>query len=66
VCRVRPFTADELATLLARNRKYMQDRVLAPLRSQGALMLTIPNQPHHPDQAYSTPPGTGKDRFVRP
>ena len=66
VCRVRPFTADELATLLARNRKYMQDRVLAPLRSQGALMLTIPDQPHHPDQAYSTPPGTGKDRFVRP
>ncbi len=56
LCRQRAFTADELATLLGKNRKYVLDRLLTPLRHQGFLNLTIPVQPNHPDQAYITPP----------
>lgn len=55
LCRQRAFTADELATLLGKNRKYVLGRLLAPLRRQGHLELTIPDQPNHPDQAYITP-----------
>lgn len=55
LCRQRAFTADELATLLGKNRKYVLGRLLAPLRHQGFLNLTIPDQPNHPDQAYITP-----------
>lgn len=55
LCQHRPFTADELATLLQKNRNYVQDRLLTPLRRQGILELTIPEQPNHPDQAYTAP-----------
>lgn len=58
LCRDRVFTADEIATLLGKNRKYVLDRLLTPMRQQGLLDLTIPNQPNHPDQAYTTPPDT--------
>lgn len=55
LCRARAFSADEIAALLGKNRKYVLGRILTPLQQQGLLSLTIPNQPNHPDQAYTTP-----------
>lgn len=56
LCRVRPFTADQLASILGKNRKYLLDRVLTPLLRNEKLRHTI-DEPHHPDQAYAA----GKD-----
>lgn len=53
LCRHRPFSADELATSLGKNRKYLLDRVLTPLLRNDQLRHTIPEQPNHPDQAYT-------------
>ena len=53
LCRHRPFSADELATSLGKNRKYLLDRVLTPLLRNDQLSHTIPDQPNHPDQAYT-------------
>jgi ATP-dependent DNA helicase RecG len=61
LCCNRTLTADEIATLLGKNRKYVLDRLLTPLRQQGLLNLTIPDQPNHPDQAYTTPPDQTPD-----
>jgi hypothetical protein len=56
LCRHRPFSADELATSLGKNRKYLLDRVLTPLLRNDQLRHTIPDQPNHPDQAYTAAP----------
>lgn len=53
ICGHRPFSADELAATLGKNRKYLLDRVLTPLLRNGHLRHTIKGQPNHPDQAYT-------------
>jgi ATP-dependent DNA helicase RecG len=53
LCHCRPFSSDELATILGKKRKYLLDRVLTPLLRNGQLRHTIPDQPNHPDQAYT-------------
>jgi ATP-dependent DNA helicase RecG len=55
LCRHRSFSADELSTALGKNRKYLLDRVLTPLLRNNQLSHTIPDQPNHPDQAYTVP-----------
>ncbi len=52
LCANRAFSADDLATLLHRNRNYIQDRLITPLLRQGQIAMTIPDQPNHPQQAY--------------
>jgi ATP-dependent DNA helicase RecG len=53
LCRHRPFSADELATTLGKTRKHVLERALTPLLRSGQLRHTIPDQPNHPDQAYT-------------
>jgi len=53
LCHHRPFRTDELAAILGKKRKYLLDRVLTPLLRQGLLHHTIPDQPNHPNQAYT-------------
>ena len=51
LCCLRPFSADELASTLGKNRKYLFDRVLTPLLRNGQLRHAF-DEPHHPQQAY--------------
>jgi ATP-dependent DNA helicase RecG len=55
LCRIRPFSADELAVVLGKTRKHILERALTPLMRSGQLQHSIPDQPNHPDQAYTTP-----------
>lgn len=52
LCRIRAFTADELAEILDRNKSYVFRTYLAPLIRDGVLEYTIPDNIHHPNQAY--------------
>lgn len=52
LCRVREFSAEELAALLGRDRKYVMNNYLRPLLQQGKVVHTIPEQPRHPAQRY--------------
>lgn len=52
LCRVREFSAEELAALLGRDRKYVMNNYLRPLLQQGRVVYTIPEQPRHPAQRY--------------
>jgi len=52
LCEWRATGSEELARLLRRERKYVQDRILTPMLKSGRLELTIPDQPNHPHQRY--------------
>jgi ATP-dependent DNA helicase RecG len=54
LCSIRPFTADELAQILQRNKKWVKSSYLVPLIRDGILEYTLPGSPKHPDQAYRT------------
>ena len=54
LCSVRPFTADELALILKRNKKWVKSSYLTPLIRDGILEYTFPDYPNHPNQAYRT------------
>ena len=54
LCSIRPFTADDLAKILQRNKKWVKRSYLAPLIRDGILEYTIPDSPKHPNQAYLT------------
>lgn len=54
LCRVRPWRAEELATLLRRNAEYVRQNYLRPLLRDGALAMTSPDEPNDPQQAYRT------------
>lgn len=52
LCRVRDWQAAELALLLRRHPRYVRNNYLRPLLSEGRLMMTRPDEPHDPQQAY--------------
>jgi len=52
LCRIRPFTADELARILHRNKRWVKSSYLSPMIRDGILIYTIPDSPKHPNQAY--------------
>ena len=52
LCSVRPFSTEELALLLGRNRTHVQVRLVTPMLRAGRLAMTIPDQPNHPQQKY--------------
>ena len=52
VCQWRATAAEDLARLVRRERKYVQDRLLTPMLKSGRLELTLPDQPNHPQQQY--------------
>jgi ATP-dependent DNA helicase RecG len=54
LCNIRPFTADDLAKILQRNKKWVKRSYLAPLIRDGILEYTIPDSHKHPNQAYLT------------
>ncbi len=58
LCRVRPLSLDDLAQLLNRSPKSIQNHYLTQLVYEGVLELRHPETPSHPAQAYLS-----KDRF---
>jgi len=52
LCRLRPFGGAELAKLLKRQQKYLQEKYLGPMVREGLLQYTIPDVPSHERQAY--------------
>jgi ATP-dependent DNA helicase RecG len=52
VCRQRPWSAEELALLLARNSRHVRSSYLRPLMRDGRLEMTHPEEPNDPQQAY--------------
>lgn len=52
LCVWRPFSIDELARTLRRNRKYIATRLVTPMLRAGRMEMTLPDQPKHPQQTY--------------
>ncbi|MDZ4187848.1 MAG: ATP-binding protein [Hydrogenophaga sp.] len=52
VCRLRDWRAQELATLLQRHSRYVRNNYLRPLMRDGRLVMTNPQEPSDPQQAY--------------
>ncbi len=52
LCRLRDWQAEELATLLHRHRRYVRNNYLRPLMRDGRLVMTRPEEPNDPQQAY--------------
>jgi len=54
LCKIRPHSSSELASLLKRKRKYLLDQYLKPLLDQGVLEYTNAEKPNDPHQTYRT------------
>ncbi len=54
LCNIRPYTADELATIIKRNKKWIFRSYLSPMIKNGTLEYLFPSNPRHPMQAYRT------------
>ncbi len=53
LCQGRYLTARAIASLLNRDPRHFQDRFLTPMVQQKRLTMRYPNEPNHPDQAYT-------------
>lgn len=52
LCECRPWTAEELETLIGKHRKYLMTEHIRPLVQAGQLKLRYPESTRHPHQAY--------------
>ena len=52
LCQGRELSAEELAVLLGRDRKYVMNNYIRPLLQAGRISYVIPDQPRHPAQRY--------------
>ena len=53
-------SAARIADLLHREPEKLRERILNPLVADGQLVLRFPNEPNHPQQAYSAAPKVGQ------
>ncbi len=54
LCRGRFLSVQEMARLLRRGPKSLQERYLTPMCREGLLALRYPGKPNRPDQAYTS------------
>ena len=59
LCEGRYLTADQLANLCNRDVDSLRERVLSKLAADGSLMFRHPDQPNHPNQAYTAAASAG-------
>ncbi|MGC4367505.1 ATP-binding protein [Hydrogenophaga sp. R2] len=52
LCSLRPWSVDQLAQVLRRNPEVVRQSYLRPLMRQGRLVMTRPEEPNDPHQAY--------------
>lgn len=61
-CSVRPLSLGELAELLGREKTKLRERHIVELVREGRLLMTLPQEPNHPRQAYrAANPGNAED-----
>ena len=53
LCKGRYLNVEQLASLLKRNRRGLQERDLTSMVAEGLLQLRYPDTPNRPDQAYT-------------
>lgn len=58
LCARRDYKAEELARLLARNAETVHQSYLRPLLRAGRIVMTRPDKPNVPEQAYRSAGGT--------
>ena len=56
--RQRAWRLEELATLLQRNPEYIRQKYVQPLYQAGKIVMTRPEEPNDPQQAYRADDGT--------
>ena len=54
LCQHKPMSADEIATLLGRQKHYIANKYLFRMVREGALAHTIPEMVKHPNQRYQS------------
>jgi ATP-dependent DNA helicase RecG len=52
LCRLRPWRTEELSDLLRRRPETIRQHYLRPLMRDGRLVMTNPDEPNDPQQAY--------------
>ena len=52
LCSLRDWPVDELALVLRRNPEVVRQNYLRPLMRDGRLVMTRPEEPNDPQQAY--------------
>lgn len=52
ICCLRDWQAEELSILLRRHSRYVRNNYLRPLMRDGRLVMTNPEEPNDPQQAY--------------
>ncbi|NQS74240.1 MAG: transcriptional regulator [Methanoculleus sp.] len=52
ICNVRPFSAEEIAQMIGRSKKWVSVSYLQPMVRDGQLEYAIPGEPNHPEQKY--------------
>ena len=52
LCTLRDWRADELSLVLRRNPEVVRQNYLRPLMREGRLVMTRPEEPNDPQQAY--------------
>jgi len=61
LCAWQPLTAEQLATLLNKDRHYLRNKHLTPMIASGQLSLRYPESAKHPNQAYVAPEDQNDD-----
>ncbi len=54
LCAENFLTVEQISLLIDRTQKGIQNRFLGPMVKEGKLKVRYPNEPTHPDQAYTT------------
>ena len=53
LCRDRFLTSGEIGTLMNRGPEKLREKFLSSMVASGELSLRYPDEPNHPDQAYT-------------
>jgi ATP-dependent DNA helicase RecG len=64
ICTGDYLTLQQLAVLLGRSPKGLQEHHLAPMAREGRLQLRFPDNLNHPQQAYGAAPGAAATSFA--
>lgn len=54
LCRSRFLTSSEIGSLMNRGPEKLREKFLSSMVDSGELQLRFPDEPNHPDQAYTT------------
>jgi ATP-dependent DNA helicase RecG len=66
LCGWHPLRAEEVASLLGKDRKYLRNRHLTAMVQDGTLVFAYPESPNHKGQSYRLPPKQGDDKSSIP